>query len=62
MFIKKNKEKLLKNYEDENGEYVFLINPKTGKEEKKYIRDLIVATFGNANEYDKMREKNGKHN
>lgn len=60
MFIKKNKEKLLKNYEDENGEYVFLINPKTGKEEKKYIRDLIIATFGNANEYDKMREKKWK--
>lgn len=55
-----NNEKILDSYEDEKGEYVFLVNPKTGKEEKKYVRDLIIATFGNADQYDKMRAENGK--
>lgn len=53
-----NDEKLLEKYEDENGEYVFLENPKTGELEKKYVRDLIIQTFGNADIYDKMRNDN----
>ena len=55
MFKRKPKEKILPSYEDEKGEYVFLVNPKTGKEEKHYVRDLIIAAFGNADEYDKKR-------
>lgn len=55
-----NDEQMLESYEDEKGEYVFLINPITGKKEKKYVRDLIIATFGNADEYDKMRAEHGK--
>ena len=52
-----NEGELLEKYEDENGEYVFLENPKTGKLEKHYVRDLITKTFGNADDYDKLREE-----
>ena len=55
MFKRKSQEKILPSYEDEKGEYVLLVNPKTGKEEKHYVRDLIIAAFGNADEYDKKR-------
>ena len=55
MFNRKQKGEILPSYEDEEGESVFLVNPKTGKEEKHYVRDLIIATFGNADEYDKKR-------
>ena len=53
MFKRKPKEEILPSYEDEKGEHVLLNNQKTGKEEKHYVRDLIIAAFGNADEYDK---------
>ena len=55
MFRRINKGEILPSYEDEKGEYVFLVNPKTGKEEKHYVRDLVISAFGNADEYDKLR-------
>lgn len=58
MFERKPKEEILPSYEDEKGEYVFLVNQKTGKEEKHYVRDLVISAFGNADEYDKRRMEN----
>ena len=48
-------------YPCSNFEYVFLENPKTGEQVKKYVRDLVIEAFGNADEYDKLRE-NKKQN
>lgn len=53
---------ILETYEDENGEYVFLENPKTGEQVKKYVRDLVIEAFGNADEYDKLRENKKQNN
>lgn len=54
-------EEILESYEDEKGEYVLLENPKTGKLEKRYVRDLVIEAFGNADEYDKLREEKLKN-
>lgn len=47
-------------YIDKEGkEFVVLTNPETGISEVRYVRDLIIETFGNANDYDKMMEQKG---
>lgn len=37
MFKRKPKEEILPSYEDEKGEYVFLVNPKTGKKKRNML-------------------------
>lgn len=52
--------KKLKVYVDkDNKEFVVLTN-KEGISEVRYVRDLIIETFGNADEYDKKMEKNNE--
>lgn len=47
-------------YIDKEGkEFVVLTDPRTNVSEVKYIRDLIIEAFGNADEYDKLiKERN----
>ena len=58
----KKKEEFIEPYVDKDGkEFVVLTNEK-GISEVRYIRDLVIKVFGNADEYDKkMKEqKKGK--
>ena len=45
-------------YTDKNGKEFVVLTNKEGISEVRYVRDLIIETFGNADEYDKiMKEK-----
>ena len=51
------KEEFLETYIDKEGkEFVVLTNDE-GISEVKYIRDLVIEAFGNADDYDKLMEE-----
>lgn len=49
---------VLEKYIDKDGKEFVILTDKNGISEVKYIRDLIIETFGNADEYDELMEKN----
>ena len=52
-----NSEEYVPKYIDKNGKEFVVLTNKDGVSEVKYVRDLIIETFGNADAYDKMMEE-----
>lgn len=48
---------ILQKYTDKYGKEFVILTNKDGVSEIIYVRDLIIATFGNADEYDKIMEE-----
>lgn len=48
---------ILQKYIDKDGKEFVILTNEDGVSEVKYVRDLIISTFGNADEYDKIMEK-----
>ena len=54
---------VVEKYIDKDGKEFVVLTDKNGISEVRYVRDLIIETFGNADEYDKlMQEKKEKNN
>ena len=54
---------VVEKYIDKDGKEFVVLTDKNGISEDRYVRDLIIETFGNADEYDKlMQEKKEKNN
>lgn len=54
---------VVEKYIDKDGKEFVVLTDKNGISEVKYVRDLIIETFGNADKYDKlMQEKKEKNN
>lgn len=46
--------KYLEKYIDKDGKEFVVLTNKEGISEVRFVRDLIIETFGNADEYDKL--------
>lgn len=44
----------LEKYIDKDGKEFVVLTNKDGISEVRYVRDLIIEAFGNADEYDEM--------
>lgn len=50
-------EEFVETYVDKDGKEFVVLTDENGISEVHYVRDLIIATFGNADEYDKLMEE-----
>lgn len=50
----RRKEKEVPKYIDKDGKEFVVLTNKEGISEVRYVRDLIIEAFGNADEYDKL--------